>query len=467
VRETVIEEHDSHGERRRALRKVWSKFARGGFIASRSLFRGWLATATLGAMSLFPLMARVLTPRGYARLRQRLNEIIVPRPETELAFTRTSEERIDGLQQGFSVAEKADRVQGVLAGAGMIDGFAELVVVLGHGSTSLNNPHESAHDCGACGGRRGGPNARLFAAMANHAGVREELARRGIRIPDRTWFVGGYHDTCNDDVELYDLRHVPESHAAILARVTASLDKARALNAHERARRFEFSHPSHSPADALLHVEERSEHLAEPRPEYGHCTNAVCIVGRRSSTRGLFFDRRAFLVSYDASTDPNDEYLGRQLGAVTPVCAGISLEYYFSFVDNEGYGCGTKLPHNVTGLVGVMNGQAGDLRTGLPWQMVEIHEPVRILFVIETTPERLLKTVRANPGVNEFVENHWIRVATMDPDSGTIHVYRKGRFEPLGGELQELPTARTSVEWYQGRMEHLAVARIAAEAPAR
>ncbi len=77
------------------------------------------------------------------------------------------------------------------------------------------------------------------------------------------------------------------------------------------------------------------------------------------------------------------------MAAVVPVCAGISLEYYFSFVDNDRYGCGTKLPHNVTSLVGVMDGHASDLRTGLPWQMVEIHEPVRILFVVETTPERM------------------------------------------------------------------------------
>ena len=98
-------------------------------------------------------------------------------------------------------------------------------------------------------------------------------------------------------------------------------------------------------------------------------------------TRGLFLDRRAFLVSYDATQDPADESLAALMAAVVPVCAGISLEYYFSFVDNDRYGCGTKLPHNVTGLVGVMDGHASDLRTGLPWQMVEIHEPVRILFV--------------------------------------------------------------------------------------
>jgi hypothetical protein len=106
------------------------------------------------------------------------------------------------------------------------------------------------------------------------------------------------------------------------------------------------------------------------------------------------------------------------MAAVVPVCAGIGLEYYFSVVDNDRYGCGTKLPHNVTGLVGVMDGHASDLRTGLPWQMVEIHEPVRILFVIETTPERLTRVVNASGSMKQLVENRWIRVATIDPGPG-------------------------------------------------
>jgi uncharacterized protein YbcC (UPF0753/DUF2309 family) len=451
-------------EMRVARRKLWSQLARGGFISSRTLVRGWLSAAVLGLWSLFPLTARVIAPLSYLKLRNLLNRSFLPEPRTELVFMlddAQGQAAVHGLQLGFSVAEKIERVAAVLRPAGLRERFARIVVVLGHGSTSLNNPHESAHDCGACGGRRGGPNARLFAAMANLPAVRAGLAERGIRIPDDTWFVGGYHDTCSDDIPLFDLDAVPASHQHDLARIRASLDKARAWDAHERSRRFEAAETAYTPEQALRHVEERSEHLAEPRPEYGHCTNAVTIVGRRSLTRGLFLDRRAFMSSYDASLDPEDLDLTGMLSAVVPVCAGISLEYYFSFVDNEGYGCGTKLPHNVTGLVGVMNGHAGDLRTGLPWQMVEIHEPVRNLFVIETSPERLMRAILRHPLSTEFLQNRWIRLAALDPDTGIAHVYRDGVFERYEEEDgTDLPSVTTSVEWYRGKMDHLPIARI-------
>jgi uncharacterized protein YbcC (UPF0753/DUF2309 family) len=296
--------------------------------------------------------------------------------------------------------------------------------------------------------------------MANRPEVRNRLRERGIDIPDDTWFIGGYHDTCSDDLELYDIESLPAAHKADLDRITESLHRASAKNARERARRFESCPANVSPADALKHVEERSEHLAEPRPEYGHCTNAVCIIGRRSLTRGLFLDRRAFLASYDATQDPDDQSLAAVLGAVVPVCAGIGLEYYFSFVDNDRYGCGTKLPHNVTGLVGVMDGHASDLRTGLPWQMVEIHEPVRILFVIETTPERLMKVVNASAALRQLVENRWIRIATIDPGSGRVYVRLDCGFEEFEGPVERMPVAFSSAEWYDGEIQHLPIAWI-------
>lgn len=453
--------------RRRFRRRLVGRLARNSFVSSRTLMRGWISTATLGLLSLVPLVGESLAPRRYARVRERLNKAFLPQPQTELTFMRntvSSQQAVAGLLVGFAAAEKAEIVAGVLGPAGLTRRFARMVIVLGHGSTSLNNPHESAHDCGACGGRRGGPNARLFAAMANRPEAREALRRQGIEIPDDVWFVGGYHDTCSDDVELYDLDALPATHRMDLERVRGSLDKATALNAHERARRFERCPANASPAAALRHVEERSEHLAEPRPEYGHCTNAFCVIGRRSLTRGLFLDRRAFLASYDANQDPDDQSLAQVLGAVVPVCAGISLEYYFSFVDNDRYGCGTKLPHNVTGLVGVMDGHASDLRTGLPWQMVEIHEPVRALFVVETTPQRLTTVITANAALEELVNNRWVRFATIDPVSGQVHVRRNSHFEKFDQRLERLPVAFSSHEWYQGKLEHLPMCWIEAQA---
>ncbi len=465
IREFATEEDEPLQETRTFRRRLSARISRTLFVSSRTLVRGAISTAVLGTLTSIPLITRILAPRRYGLLRDALNRAFFPVPRTELTLMRNdaaSQHAVEGLLLGFAIQEKADRVAAILGPAGLTKDFARIVVTLGHGSTSLNNPHESAHDCGACGGRRGGPNGRLFAAMANHPEVRKELVSRGVNIPADTWFVGGYHDTCSDDIVLYDTDRVPVSHHPDLTAIRESLDLARARAAHERARRFESCSPTADVAAALWHVEERSEHLAQPRPEYGHCTSAVCIVGRRDVTRGLFLDRRAFLVSYNPDSDPENKSLAALMGAVVPVCGGISLEYYFSFVDNERYGCGTKLPHNVTGLIGVMNGQASDLRTGLPLQMVEIHEPVRILFVVETTPERLEKVIAGNPTIKEFVVNRWIRIATMDPANGHIQIRRDNGYEPLEGEIKPLPTAPSSIAWYQGKIQHLPMASIQA-----
>ena len=463
VREQPVVDAAARNKLRQWIRRNWARGVRHFAISSKTLVRGSISTTCLGFLSIFPLVLRILSPRVFARWMKTLNKLFLPSPKTELQFMRDDEESrhaTTGLLSGFTTEEQADRVAAVLGPSGLHGGHARLVLVLGHGSTSLNNPYESAYCCGACGGRSGAPNARLFALVANRQEVREALKSRGIEIPADTWFVGGYHDTCSDAVEYFDLDLMPTEHSADLLNLRRSVDQARARNAHERSRRFGFANPNASFSGSLRHVEERSEHIGEPRPEYGHCTNAVAIVGRRNLTRGLFLDRRAFLVSYDATKDPTDNGLARVLGAVIPVCGGISLEYYFSTVDNEGYGSGTKLPHNITGLVGVMNGFQGDLRTGLPVQTVEIHEPVRILFVVETTPERLMKTIRANAELTEFVCNRWIRLATIDPVDGEIQIYRDGRFEECSVADMELEELVTSQEYYRAKHEHLPPARI-------
>jgi uncharacterized protein YbcC (UPF0753/DUF2309 family) len=455
--------HLADDHRRRAqTRRTLGSASHSVHLGSRSVLGGALVTGAFGVLASIPLVARVLFPRLTARIRALAGRLVNPPPQTVLEIERSHPTPGPHAGQfGYSLEEMTTIVERLLHDIGLTSGFARLVFILGHGSVSLNNPHESAHDCGACGGGRGGPNARAWAHMANDPRIRAALAARGLTIPADTVFIGGYHNTCDESLTLFDLDRVPESHNADLAAARRDFDEARLRDAHERSRRFESAPLAQTPEAALRHVEARAEDLAQVRPEYGHATNALCYVGRRSRTLGLYMDRRAFLTSYDSTIDDAEHsILTRLLAAVVPVCGGISLEYYFSYVDNTGYGCGTKLPHNITSLLGVMDGAGSDLRTGLPWQMVEIHEPVRILFVIETTPEAMNRIMDRNPAIGNLCRHGWVQVATLSPDSSQIHVLREGQFVPYVPESNQLPQAASSLDWYRGWRDHLPYAQI-------
>ncbi|MEM9643373.1 MAG: DUF2309 domain-containing protein [Planctomycetota bacterium] len=477
------------GRRQSAQRRVIGRASHRVHIGTRTLIGG-LLTGLLGSFAAFPLVARILFPRTTARLRQVFGAIVYP-SATQLRLERTEDQPSDhDGGWGYSLDEMADIIESVLRMMGMTTRLARLVVITGHGSSSLNNPHEAAYDCGACGGGRGGPNARAFAQMANDPRVRRRLAERRLdehrstersldehrsvegpsdeceldeqrlRIPDDVVFVGCYHNTSDDSVNWYDLDRLPATHRRTFERARDAVYAARERNAHERSRRFESADLDASPEAALAHVETRSEDLSQTRPECGHATNALCFVGRREWTRGLYLDRRAFLTSYDSRGDADGAILEGLLGAVIPVCAGINLEYYFSFVDPVRYGCGTKLPHNITSLVGVMDGTRSDLRTGLPWQMVEIHEPVRLMFVIESRPDVMLRIIHANPAIERLVLGGWVQLSIFDPDSASIHQFREGTFHPYTPESETLPDVGSSAEWYARKRQHLGFASI-------
>jgi hypothetical protein len=464
----VPEQHSVADHRRHVnLRRRYGRLAGSLSSGSRTLFGGGLFTALAGSVAAVPLVARVAFPRLAARVGSSAARLTRGRIATRLELFRNAAEATldDGTLPGFEIGEMAACVRRVLEDIGLTTRFARVVAVLGHGSSSRNNPHESAYDCGACGGGKGGPNARAFALMANDPRVRERLAAEGLTIPADTLFVGGMLDTCSDHVTWFDIERVPPGHRTDVSRLHDACRTATGLDAHERCRRFELAPFAISPRAALAHVEARSVDLAQVRPELGHATNAVAVIGRRWRTRGLYLDRRAFLVSYDPTTDATGSILARTLAAVGPVGAGINLEYFFSTIDRIGYGAGTKLPHNITGLIGVMDGHASDLRTGLPWQMVEIHEPVRLLIVIDATPEAILAAADKVAVVKNFVVRGWVQLVSWHPDTGALAVFEDGGFRPYQPESPHLPEVERSVEWYGGQRGHLPPARVTAALP--
>ncbi|BBL75848.1 YbcC family protein [Methylomagnum ishizawai] len=430
-------------------------------LKSNSALRGWIFTQALGLGYAARLAFEVFRPGSKLPKIKHLGEIDA---HTELHLLRESDEPDEqGRFLGFSYGEMADKLEGILRTIGLTHGFAPLVVVVAHGSSSVNNPHFAAYDCGACSGKPGAPNARAFAQMANDGIVRGLLRERGIDIPDATRFVAALHNTSRDEIQYFD-QHTWEREPQGWAAFRATMAEALRRNAHERCRWFELGPQGADPELSHQHVQSRATSIFEPRPELNHSNNLYCVVGRRRLTADLFLDRRAFLHSYDPDSDPEGDILLRILNAIIPVCGGINLEYLFSRVDNSVYGAGTKLPHNVIGLLGVANGVDGDLRTGLPSQMIEVHEPARLLIVIEQSPKVIHAAYQRLGALQEWLDNEWVRLVSCHPDTRETLLYTPHGWEPLDLPTDiPVPQAACSLDIFPGHTRTIPVHRLVKE----
>ena len=334
---------------------------------------------------------------------------------------------------GIDLDGRVALAEGALRGMSLTDGFAPVVLIVGHGATTTNNPYDNGLDCGACGGHTGEANARVAAAVLNDPAVRHELANRGIAVPATTWFIAAQHDTTTDTVTIFDRSQVPTTHVALLEELEGDLAAAGRLARAERAGRLGLQ-PNEDVDAAVIG---RSTDWAQVRPEWGLAGCRAFIAAPRHRTRDLDLAGQSFLHSYDWRNDTTFGVLELIMSAPMVVASWINLQYYASTVDNELFGSGNKTLHNIVGRIGVLEGNAGDLRVGLPWQSVHDgtefqHEPLRLNVIIEAPIEAMNDVIAAHPHVGHLCDNEWIRLCAMG-DEGTItHRYTGGlTWEPV------------------------------------
>jgi uncharacterized protein YbcC (UPF0753/DUF2309 family) len=366
---------------------------------------GWASGAWMGLRTLTPALAARFQGWAEKQLRPQVN--------------------VQPSLQTISLNEKCHYALGALRMMGLTHHFAPLVVFCGHGSTTHNNAYATALDCGACGGRHGAPNAQILAAILNMSEVRSYLAEQDIVIPEDTHFLAAEHNTTTDHVVLYG-----DVSSPLAQKLQEDLDKARQTNSAVRLRHMQTSaekaDPSfHKKASRLTWL--RSQDWAQVRPEWGLARNAAFIVGPRDLTKGLDLQGRCFLHSYDYSQDPEGTSLTTILTAPMVVAEWINTQYLFSTLDNVAFGGGSKITKNITGKIGIMQGNASDLMTGLPLQSVfatdtkPYHELQRLMGVVYAPRVMLDAIIQEQPVLQKLFGHGWMQLTCIEPDSRQIY----------------------------------------------
>ena len=314
----------------------------------------------------------------------------------------------------------------ILTAMGLVDEFAPLVMLCGHGSQTANNPHAAGLDCGACGGQTGEVNARVLADLLNSSAVRSQLVGLGITVPPTTWFVAALHNTTTDHIELFDTELVPAQFDAELAQLQRWLANAGDRSRAERADSLGLDHLINHPEQLRLALLQRANDWSQVRPEWGLAGNAAFVIAPRQRTRHMNLAGRSFLHDYDWQLDTDLSVLTLIMTAPMVVTNWINMQYHASTVDNRRYGSGNKVLHNVVGgRIGVFEGNGGDLRIGLAMQSLHDghtlrHPALRLSVFIEAPRAGIDSIINAHAVVHDLVSNGWIHLLRIEPETGAV-----------------------------------------------
>jgi uncharacterized protein YbcC (UPF0753/DUF2309 family) len=316
------------------------------------------------------------------------------------------------LDPPLPLEAQIDAANTILTAMSLTSDFARLVVLAGHGANVVNNPFASGLHCGACGGYAGDVNARLLAGLLNAPEVRAGLVERGIEIPEDTLFLGALHDTTTDAVSLFTADHPSAAHESDIGAAQDWFAQAGIVTRSERALRL-----PRAGSDAMIEL--RSRDWAETRPEWALAGCKAFIAAPRGRTSGKSLGGRAFLHDYNWQKDSDFSVLELIMTAPVVVASWISLQYYGSTVAPDTFGSGNKLLHNVTGGIGVLEGNGGALRAGLPWQSVHegeafAHDPLRLSVCIEAPREAMIDILKRHDGVRALFDNRWLHLFALD-----------------------------------------------------
>lgn len=323
----------------------------------------------------------------------------------------------------LSVAEKVALVAKILGAMGLTRRFAPVVLLVGHGSSSRNNPQLAGLNCGACGGQSGLVNAQVLAELLNDLEIRQALMLHGIEIPESTRFFAALHNTTTDEIQVEQRQQLDAQVAGWLSQ--AGISARRARSASIGLERLDD--------DQLLEsMQRRASDWSELRPEWGLANNASFIVAPREWTRHLDLGGRSFLHDYDWHQDPDSGLLELIMTAPMVVSQWINMQYYASVNDNDRYGSGNKMLHNVVGgRLGLFEGNGGDLRTGLSLQSLHdgsqwMHQPLRLSVYIAAPEDRILEIYKKHEVVRSLIDREWMFLFSWNRQTGSIRRLLRG-----------------------------------------